>query len=211
MQRIEASMALAGPELRNSFPVAVPAPSVPVTTEAVSGAELPPSLEVAGIVADSCGRLVRGFARVKATLLALAREDMDWSAHLLITKLAANGPMRSSALAELMHADPSTVSRQIAGLVSDGYVERRADPGDGRASLLLVTERGEQFYAEHLRMRNEHYQAMLADWTEAECRAFAALTDRFSAGIDRSRGSWFDRPGARPPSTGSAGSTVGSR
>src|ERR1700742_756817 len=106
---------------------------------------------------------MRGLARVKAQLLALARDDVYWSAHLLITRLAVEGPSRLSELAEKMQADPSTVSRQVANLVNDGYVERRADPADGRASLLVVTERGRQLYAEHLRLRNEHYQRLLAD------------------------------------------------
>ena len=102
------------------------------TTEPVDSGQ-PPSLPAAAAVADSCGKLVRGFARVKSQLLALTHDDVDWSAHLLITQLAGEGPMRLSALAELVHADPSTVSRQVATLVRDGYVERRADPTDRRA------------------------------------------------------------------------------
>ena len=79
----------------------------------------------------------------------------------------------SSALAEMLQADPSTVSRQVQTLVKDGFVERRADPEDGRAALLVVTKLGEQVYADHKLLRNEHYQLMLADWTEEECRLFA--------------------------------------
>jgi DNA-binding MarR family transcriptional regulator len=155
-----------------------------------------PSLEVAAAVADSCVQLVRGFARVKAQLLAQSRDDVDWSAHLLLTRLASIGAVRSSELAEVMQSDPSTVSRQVATLVKDGYVERRADPIDGRASLLVVTERGEQVYAEHQRQRNEHYQRMLADWTEDECRAFAAMTARFTEGITAAQPAWYARPAA---------------
>jgi DNA-binding MarR family transcriptional regulator len=95
-----------------------------------------------------------------------------------------------------MQSDPSTVSRQVATLVKDGYVERRADPVDGRASLLVVTERGEQVYAEHQRQRNEHYQRMLSDWTEDECRAFAAMTARFTEGITAAQPAWYARPAA---------------
>ena len=50
------------------------------------------------------------------------------------------GPHRSNALAEAVHSDPSTVSRQIAALVKVGYVERRPDPADGRACLLAATD-----------------------------------------------------------------------
>src|ERR1700710_2114876 len=126
----------------------------------------PPSLDTVADVAENCARLMRGFARVKTQLLAMAREDAYWSGYLLISRLVVDGPIRSSDLAEKVQADPSTVSRQVATLVKDGYVDRQADPMDGRASLLVITERGRQFHAEHVRLRNEHYQRVLADWTE---------------------------------------------
>jgi DNA-binding MarR family transcriptional regulator len=142
---------------------------------------------------------MRGLATIRAQLLTLARDDVDWSAHLLITKVAVEGPIRLSALAEMVQSDPSTVSRQVAALVKEGYLERRADPEDGRASLLVVTELGEQLHAQHRRLRSEHYQRMLADWTDAECRSFADLMNRFADGIGTVRPSWFttDRPGPR--------------
>jgi DNA-binding MarR family transcriptional regulator len=134
---------------------------------------------------------MRSFAKVRAQVLALARHDVEWSAQLLITKLAVEGPIRSSALAELVQSDPSTVSRQVAALVNAGYVERRADPADGRASLLVITSRGEQIYEEHRRLRNEHYQRMLAGWSEADCESFAAMMARFGDDIDQARSGWF--------------------
>ncbi len=131
-------------------------PSEPLAEPATASIadKRPPSVEIVADVADSCVRLMRGFARVKTQLLALARDDAYWSGYLLISRLAVDGPIRSSDLAEKVQADPSTVSRQVAALVRDGYVERRADPMDGRASLLVITERGRQFHAEHVRLRN---------------------------------------------------------
>jgi DNA-binding MarR family transcriptional regulator len=142
-----------------------------------------PSLEAVAAVADSCGRLMRGFNRVKAQLLAQARDDVEWSAYLIVSRLVIDGPVRLSALAEALQADPSSVSRQAAALVRDGLLERRADPADGRASLLVVTARGEALHSELRRLRNEHYRRLLADWTEDDCRVFAALTTRFTDGI----------------------------
>lgn len=192
-------------------PPAGPAASVasvasgPSVTADPSAEGSPPSLETVAAVADSCLRLMRGFTQVKTQLLALARDDTYWSGYLLINRLAIDGPVRSSELAEKVHADPSTVSRQIATLVKDGYVERRADPMDGRASLLVITDRGREFHAEHMRLRNEHYQRVLADWTEQECQQFAAMTARFTDGIDAAQSSWFaDRAGvAVAPGPGS--------
>jgi DNA-binding MarR family transcriptional regulator len=142
-------------------------------------------------VADTFLLLQRRFTRLRARLLAESRHDVEWSSELLITYLALDGPMRSSALAELVQSDPSTVSRQVAALVGNGYVERRADPGDGRASLLVVTEAGERVYREHLRVRHQNYRRMLADWTPQELRTFSSLLGKFGRDIERSRPAMF--------------------
>jgi DNA-binding MarR family transcriptional regulator len=160
-------------------------------TSGIDDREVLPSIDGAAAVAESCTQLMRSFAKIRTQVLALARHDVEWSAQLLITKLAVEGPIRSSALAELVQSDPSTVSRQVAALVKAGYVERRADPIDGRASLLVVTARGEQIYEEHRQLRNEHYQHTLAEWTDAECLSFAAMMSRFTDDIDKARPSWF--------------------
>ena len=65
--------------------------------------------------------------------------------------------MRAGALAECMQSDPSTVSRQVAALVKDGLLERRADPADGRASLLVLTEKADAVLADHDRVRLEYF------------------------------------------------------
>ena len=158
----------------------------------------PPTLDAAAAVADSCVRLMRGLATIRAQLLTLARGDVDWAAHLLITKVAVEGPVRLSALAELVQSDPSTVSRQVAALVRAGYLERRADPVDGRASLLVVTTLGEQLHAEHRRIRSEHYQRMLADWDDEECQLFAGFMNRFADVIGTVEPDWV-RPASFGP------------
>ena len=67
-------------------------------------------------VADNLVRLTRAFTRAKARLFAAAAEDVEWSAHLLLRHLDHEGPMRAGELAENLHSDPSTVSRQVATL-----------------------------------------------------------------------------------------------
>ena len=53
--------------------------------------------------------------------------------HFLLVHLVKGGPQRSGALAEAVHSDPSTISRQVAHLVRLGLVERTADPEDREA------------------------------------------------------------------------------
>ena len=66
----------------------------------------------------------------------------DRAAHVLLFPLCRLGPLRQGALADLVHADPSTVSRHVAALVEQGLVRRVADESDGRASRLVVTDEG---------------------------------------------------------------------
>ena len=50
--------------------------------------------------------------------------------------------MNQREIAEEMGVSPSTLSEMINRLVEDGYVERKADPGDRRARLLSLTMAG---------------------------------------------------------------------
>src|SRR4051794_30292364 len=54
----------------------------------------------------------------------------------LLVPLERDGEQRCSALAAQAGVDVSVVSRQVAALERAGYVERRPDPEDGRASLI---------------------------------------------------------------------------
>jgi DNA-binding MarR family transcriptional regulator len=80
--------------------------------------------------------------------------------------------------------DPSTVSRAVAGLVSQGLVERRADPADGRASVLAVTPAGVTAVADAHRWLGEVLARALADWTPDELSVLTESLGRFSRDVD---------------------------
>ena len=144
--------------------------------------------ELATVFSD----LMRTFIRARRQFLAKAKHNVEWSAQLVIACVVNEGPLRASVLAEIVESDPSTVSRQVAQLVKDGYLERRADPDDGRASLLVPTERGLDLHREHLRVRNSHFARMLGEWGEGDLRQFSALLRRFTADYEKNRKTWFD-------------------
>jgi DNA-binding MarR family transcriptional regulator len=139
-----------------------------------------------GEVADTVVQLMRSLQRAKARYLALARHDVEWSAQLILRQIAHHGPMRTGAIAECMQSDPSTISRQVAAMVKDGLLERRADPEDGRASILALTDKADAVIAEHERLRHTHFEDLLADWTERDLSRFATLLRRFAADLDKS-------------------------
>src|SRR6266702_273697 len=93
-------------------------------------------LKAVASVSESFIDLQRTVRRSKARLLAAAGNDVESATHLLLHTVESEGPMRASALAASAQADLSTVSRQVAALVSRGLLERRADQVDGRACLL---------------------------------------------------------------------------
>jgi len=93
------------------------------------------------------------------------------------------GPQRPGALAELSHADPSTISRQVAELVRRELVRREPDPSDGRASLLAITDAGRGVCERVRTLRRELLAAAVAGWTDAELDTFAGLLSRFNGAL----------------------------
>jgi DNA-binding MarR family transcriptional regulator len=108
------------------------------------------------------------------------------AALVLLHPLVRVGPLRQSALAELMHADPSTVSRHVAALVERGLVQRVADESDGRASRLVVTDAGHSALESLRRERETHLERVTADWSAADLATFTTLFGRLLDGLSSS-------------------------
>ena len=107
-------------------------------------------------------------------------DAVDRATYLLLVHLAKDGAQRAGALAEAVHSDPSTVSRQSAHLVRLGLVERVADPADGRATLLVATDEGRRVFDENRQLRNRRIAGLIADWPDEERQTFARLLTRFT-------------------------------
>ena len=76
---------------------------------------------------------------------------IDYSAFPILKLLTHQGPMRLSALAQVLGLDASTVSRHARQLEDRGLLERTEDPDDGRASRVAVSEHGSACLAQALR------------------------------------------------------------
>lgn len=72
------------------------------------------------------------------------RADLTPTQAQILTRLAARGPSRVSALADDLGVTQPTVSDAVAALVRKGHVARAPDPEDGRAVLLRLTSSGRQ-------------------------------------------------------------------
>ncbi len=58
--------------------------------------------------------------------------------------IAERGAVSTTALAVLLGIDPSTTSRNLAGLERDGFIARKKASGDGRQTDVRLTARGKR-------------------------------------------------------------------
>lgn len=93
-------------------------------------------------------------------------------------------PLRVSALAELVHSDVSTVSRQVSALTDGGLVTKITDPQDRRAQLASLTDDGTALLNELHERRTVWMQTLLAQWSEEEAREFTRLLVKFTGSLD---------------------------
>jgi MarR family transcriptional regulator, organic hydroperoxide resistance regulator len=77
----------------------------------------------------------------------LSRIDLHSGQESLLKSLATSDGMTMSDLAATLGVQPPTVTKMISRLAAQDYVERRASPGDGRQSLVFLTERGQRAIA----------------------------------------------------------------
>lgn len=131
-------------------------------------------------------RFVRLTKRASAKFQAQHKDGIEQAAYFLLACLVTEGPQRTTALAEAVHSDTSTVSRQVGALVRHGLVERQADPGDGRACLLAATPLGRTCFDEQHKARTEQVAGVLRHWTSEDLRTVASLLERLNTDFETS-------------------------
>ena len=106
-------------------------------------------------------------------------------AYPLLFNLLA-GPLRVSALAEAIHSDVSTVSRQVSTLVDLGFVTRGPDPDDRRAQALTLTDEGTALLHAIRDDRDRWLQGLLADWDDDDVVSFSRHLRHFASDLEAS-------------------------
>jgi DNA-binding MarR family transcriptional regulator len=134
---------------------------------------------VAGALTEEIVRFVR---LLKMTVPV--EPGLDRSALMLLIPLLHQGPMRLRDLADAKGADPSTVSRQAAQLVRAGLVSSEADPSDGRARRLALTEEGRATCRRMSQARGAAIAEALCAWSDRDLSTFAELFREFNACVE---------------------------
>ncbi|MEU2347136.1 MarR family transcriptional regulator [Modestobacter sp. NPDC049651] len=129
---------------------------------------------------DELARLARVLHALKSSSTAGGSpEARERAAHVLLFPIVRTGPLRQGALAELVHSDPSTVSRHVTLLVDRGLVRRVADDQDGRVTRLVATPAGEAVVGQMRTERNAFIARCTRGWAPAELDQFTRQLHRF--------------------------------
>jgi len=156
---------------------------VSTTPEAASG--LDPALAAA--LNTELIRHARLLHALKSSMATVAPEGLDLAAVGLLINLVRCGPRRQGELAELSFLDPSTVSRHVAQLARAGYLQRRADPQDGRAVQLVATADGERVADDLAERRQAMIREALDGWAPEDARRLVELLRRLNDDLDAFR------------------------
>jgi DNA-binding MarR family transcriptional regulator len=89
---------------------------------------------------DELVEVVGAFTRMNIRLPAIQR--LSFTTLSVLHTLATTGPQRLSELTASEQVTQPAITQIVTKLEREGLVERRADPSDGRAVLVHITEAG---------------------------------------------------------------------
>ena len=116
---------------------------------------------------------------VQGQILAKSGETLDQPSHQALRHLLAWGSMRPTALSEALGTGASHVSKILGRLENAGLVLRATDPSDRRATVISLTQEGENAARGVYELGDRMISEVLEGWSDADVRRYTALTERF--------------------------------
>ena len=121
--------------------------------------------EIAGALAEVAGVVVRSLAD---------RRGMSFTTASTLGRLEREGPVRLTALAAAEGVAQPSMTQLVQRLEGQGLAVRVSDPGDGRVTLVAITDAGREVLVERRRERNTRLAHLLATLSEDERRALGS-------------------------------------
>jgi DNA-binding MarR family transcriptional regulator len=109
--------------------------------------------------------------------------EVDRAGYLALRTLDGLGPSCINGLAQELHLDSSTVTRQVSALESGGFVNRQVDPNDGRSWLIDLTPRGRKAMRTVERGRRQAIDSMLVGWQSDEVHDLARTVAKLNLAL----------------------------
>lgn len=111
-------------------------------------------------------------------------EDLPGIFHSYILTICAKPGMSQDKLAKHLCLNKSNVTRHLAKLEKNGYIERKVCVEDKRELLVYPTEKMLEIYPEVVRITREWNVLVAEDVSEEELEVFHRVLDKM---VDRSR------------------------
>ena len=134
--------------------------------------------------------LVRQLYRLGMVQREIARHanaELGSQGFVALAVVHLHGPLRVSEVARRLAVDLSVASRQVAALVGAGHLTREADPDDGRAHRVGVTDAGRRALEHSHRRMVESVARALEGWEDGEVHALASALQRLREGHESSK------------------------
>ncbi len=139
---------------------------------------------------DSASELGRSFRRAMAAVRRLRGRETRRGGELsdaqygLLFGLCEHDELSSGELALAADLSPATATEMLDGLVAAGLVKRRRSERDRRVVLISLTERGSALIDERRARYEPLWRATLAEFSDQELLAAAAVLERLRGMFD---------------------------
>ena len=117
----------------------------------------------------------------------LSRLNLHSGQETLLKALADSDGMSMSDLAATLGVQPPTVTKMISRLAAQGYVERRAAPGDARQAQVFLTEQGRDAIAAIDKLWKRIEKTALADIDDKDRKRLRKLLRQVERNLGASR------------------------
>jgi DNA-binding MarR family transcriptional regulator len=107
--------------------------------------------------------------------------------NVLLHLLTQNDELPQEVIVEQLDVSKPAVSRALQSLVQKGYVARRKDPVDRRASRILLTDKARQIAPQIEQIYNGVFAIAAQGVSEQEIADFIGLFSRVSESFSRAR------------------------
>jgi len=139
-------------------------------------------METAGRV---MGRLFALAPRLVEILDLGARQyGMSYARGRVVAALQASGPVLMRKLSQDVGVTPRTITGLVDALEADGWVERRSDPRDRRATIVALTPYAETAFQQLLEGYRGLAQDLVSGISEADQRRALGVIEHISGRLD---------------------------
>lgn len=152
---------------------------------ATPGAVVPQSLEplMAEVEKEFSIMVVNARNAIRRRALSI-HPELQPLGYRVLSILVRQQAQQQIVLAEELQVDKATISRTIKQLQAQGLVTRVADPNDGRAMLVSITDAAAEAWFASGAQARALLRERLSQWDPEEIRRFSDLLGRLNASVD---------------------------